>query len=130
MTRTFAVGDKAKLLDYSGRHGDIGRVDHISNGIVLLDLGDCIWPVDPSDLGPVATIAELAAQRDPLYAATKPEGEFQVALKYAEAGATAWSQRHGQLAIRHNRARDTHLLILTIRALRNQGEPYCTRGVR
>ena len=130
MTRTFAVGDKAKLLDYSGRHGDIGRVDHIGNGIVLLDLGDCIWPVDPSDLGPVATIAELAAQRDPLYAATRGGWEFDLATKSDASMYLAESRGYPFQATAYLATRDAALIGLVIRALRNQGQPYYTRGVR
>lgn len=54
----------------------------------------------------------MAAQRDPLYAATLPQGEFKQARyhdKYFEP-----------------EYRDAELLVLTVRALRNQGEPYYT----
>jgi hypothetical protein len=122
MMTTWTVGDKAKLFDYSGRHGDIGRVDHIGNDVILLDLGDCIWPVDPSDLKPVMTFEEMAARRDPLYAATKPVGDFYVAVVSED------TALHGR-----DRAIGTVLFLgalhdLTIRALRNQGQPYYHRG--
>lgn len=123
MTRTWAVNDKAKLFDYSGRHGDIGRVDYISNSVVLLDLGDCIWPVDPSDLKPVVTFAELAAERDPVYAATKPVGEFAASLEF-EDDVSYWRRIYGIRADVSEDRRDAHLGRLAIRARRNQGQPY------
>ena len=65
---------------------------------------------------------EMAAERDPLYAELKPEGDFwwakMAAWAMIEGGAKEWQKT--ELADQ----RDAHLLKLTIRALRNQGQPY------
>lgn len=66
------------------------------------------------------TIAEMAAQRDPLYAAMVPTGEFEAALWFEYAN-IATAHLSGTSNIN---ARDTHLLKLAVRALRNQRQPY------
>lgn len=72
---------------------------------------------------------DLAAQRDPLYAATLPVGEFDEARE--EERLAAHRQRRGDTAQawQHREYRNAALLRLTIRALRNQGEPYYTQEV-
>lgn len=70
------------------------------------------------------TIAEMAAQRDPLYVAMQPAGEFIEALE-SDKLMTACLLRGWITAASDAHAwRDTNLLKLTIRALRNQGQPY------
>ena len=51
---TWKAGDIAMLVDHSDRHGDIGVIWHVQdNAIILLDLGDCIWPVEADEINPV-----------------------------------------------------------------------------
>ncbi len=59
------------------------------------------------------TFEEVCAERDPLYAAMKPEGAFERAIKFDVSSGTRWD------AVTR-RQRDGWLLFLTIRALRNQ----------
>ena len=60
------------------------------------------------------TFEEMCAERDPLYAAMKPVGCFYWAVKIDATRRDDY--RDGDTAI--------ELLRLTIRALRNQGQPY------
>jgi hypothetical protein len=50
-------GDIVRIVDGSEAHGDIGIVHDVQrNGIVLVNLAECAWPVDASDcvaLGPL-----------------------------------------------------------------------------
>lgn len=65
---------------------------------------------------------ELVAQRDPLYAAMKPTGEFAGALEsLSDASQWWWTALESG---RFRRIADAAFLRLTIRALRNQGQPY------
>lgn len=68
---------------------------------------------------------EMAAQRDPLYAATKPRGEFLLAV-IADTGMARTARVGGLSGVVEfeRRQRDSWLLKLAVRALRNQGEPY------
>ena len=46
METKFKEGDNVIVQDYSEAHGDLGKIWKIqANGIVLIDLGECIWPV-------------------------------------------------------------------------------------
>ena len=65
------------------------------------------------------TFEEMAAQRDPLYAATKPQRNMMLAVTM-DKSAAMWLD----LASRCLDIRDATLLLLAIRALRNQGQPY------
>ena len=70
------------------------------------------------------TFEEMCKTRDPLYAALKPFGAFKDALRWdanAEAQKTWYAWEHAERA---EARRDKWLLWLTIRALRNQGQPY------
>ena len=68
------------------------------------------------------TFEEMAAQRDPLYAATKPQRNMMLAVTM-DRSAAMWPD----LASRCLDIRDATLLLLTIRALRNQGQLYYDR---
>ena len=67
------------------------------------------------------TFEEMAAQRDPLYAAMEPQGAFAVALKYQDKRLvhTASFLETVQKLLFFAAVNE-----LTIRALRNQGQPY------
>lgn len=71
------------------------------------------------------TIAEMAAERDPLYAAMQPQGAFDESLR-CERWANRYSSRaeDADLAEAELFARDAALLTLAVRALRNQRQPY------
>lgn len=47
-------GDKVKVVDYSAAHGMEGVVwDVTPHDIIIVELGDCLWPVTrPRDLVP------------------------------------------------------------------------------
>ena len=68
------------------------------------------------------TFEEMAAQRDPLYAAMKPQRNMMLAVAL-DRSAAMWPD----LASRCLDIRDATLLLLAIRALRNQGQPYYDR---
>ena len=68
------------------------------------------------------TFEQMAAQRDPLYAALKPVGDFRLALLNDKAQ-NDWYWTQGQKELLRFE-RDLKLFPLAIRALRNQGEPY------
>ena len=71
------------------------------------------------------TFDEMAAQRDPLYAATRSRTPFLQAIT-ADREAVECRQIGGLSGIVtiKERERDAWLFELTIRALRNQGQPY------
>ena len=62
------------------------------------------------------TFEEMCKARDPLYAAMPPLGDMWTALFY--------DRPIGRLDTRWKFQQDSALLALTIRALRNQGQPY------
>lgn len=68
------------------------------------------------------TFDEMAAQRDPLYAATKPVGAFRVAVEFEEMALESNDRTLGALLF------VGALYDIAIRALRNQGEPYYTEA--
>ena len=68
------------------------------------------------------TFEEMAAQRDPLYAAMKPQRNMMLAVAL-DRSAAMWPD----LASRCLDIRDATLLLLAIRALRNQGQLYYDR---
>jgi len=71
------------------------------------------------------TFEEMCKVRDPLYAAMQPVGEFKNAL-FTDALQKEWfwtEQQRRLLRLEVN----LELFPLTIRALRNQGEPYYDR---
>ena len=48
---SFKEGDKVRIVDGSEAHNDIGLVDWIqADGIILVDLGECIWPVTEQEI--------------------------------------------------------------------------------
>ena len=65
------------------------------------------------------TFEELCAERDPLYAALKPQKSFSLAVE-CDRLMGHWSH----IAVPLRDVRDSALLHLAIRALRNQGQPY------
>ena len=65
------------------------------------------------------TFEEMRKERDPLYAATKPQRNMMLAVTM-DKSAAMWPD----LASRCLDIRDATLLLLAIRALRNQGQPY------
>ena len=65
------------------------------------------------------TFEEMCKARDPLYAAMKPQRNMMLAVAL-DRSAAMWPD----LASRCLDIRDATLLLLTIRALRNQGQPY------
>ena len=67
------------------------------------------------------TFEEMCKVRDPLYAAMQPVDEFKEALYLDKV--SSMMLRPG----RWSRMRDAALLVLTIRALRNQGQLYYDR---
>ena len=71
------------------------------------------------------TFEEMCAERDPLYAAMQPMGYFAKAIDIDTDAAECMQIRGlaGVILIKWQE-RDRALLALTIRALRNQGEPY------
>ena len=71
------------------------------------------------------TIEEMCAQRDPLYAAMQPQGDFRLALLNDKAQ-NDWYWTQGQRELLRFE-RDIKLLPLAVRALRNQGQPYYDR---
>ena len=64
------------------------------------------------------TFEEMCKARDPEYAETMPQGDFSAAVRYDKA-ATDPNAPYGIRLVR-----DSALLWLTIRALRNQRQPY------
>lgn len=61
---------------------------------------------------------EMAAQRDPLYAAMKPQGDFAAAVRFDRESYYLESPFGLQAVC------DVALHNLAVRALRNQGQPY------
>jgi len=48
---SFKEGDKVRIVDGSEAHNDIGLVDWTqADGIILVDLGECIWPVTEREI--------------------------------------------------------------------------------
>lgn len=48
---SFKQGDKVRVVDGSEAHNDIGVVDWVqADGIILVDLGECIWPVTEREI--------------------------------------------------------------------------------
>ena len=68
------------------------------------------------------TFEEMCKARDPLYAATKPQRNMMLAVTM-DKSAAMWPD----LASRCLDIRDATLLLLAIRALRNQGQLYYDR---
>ena len=67
------------------------------------------------------TFEEMCAERDPLYAALNPIGNFAAAVEYDKlAKHTSDGSTSGPFGI----ARSAMLWRLAVRALRNQGQPY------
>ena len=55
MTHTFKVGDQVEIVDGSDAHGDVGRIWVIQdNGIIIVELEECVWPVDANEIIPVS----------------------------------------------------------------------------
>lgn len=51
MTHTFKVGDLVEIVDHSDAHGDVGRIWIIQdNGIIIVELEECVWPVDADQI--------------------------------------------------------------------------------
>ena len=71
------------------------------------------------------TFEEMAAQRDPLYAATRPDYPYFAAAVAADK-VQVECLRMGMydVARMKRKDRDAALLALAVRALRNQGQPY------
>ena len=65
------------------------------------------------------TFEEMCKVRDPLYAALKPQKSFSLAVE-CDRSMALWSH----IAVPLRDVRDSALLHLAIRALRNQGQPY------
>lgn len=65
------------------------------------------------------TFEEMCAERDPLYAAMQPQRNMMLAVTM-DRSAELWPD----LASRCLEMRDSTLLRLAVRALRNQGQPY------
>ena len=65
------------------------------------------------------TFEEMCKTRDPLYAALKPQRNMMLAVTM-DRSAELWPD----LASRCLEWRDSTLLLLAVRALRNQGQPY------
>ena len=65
------------------------------------------------------TFEEMAAERDPLYAAMQPQKSFSLAVE-CDRSMGLWPH----IAVPLRDVRDSALLHLAIRALRNQGQPY------
>lgn len=65
------------------------------------------------------TFEEMAAQRDPLYAALKPQKSFSLAVE-CDRSMAYWPH----IAVPLRDVRDSALLHLAVRALRNQGQPH------
>lgn len=71
------------------------------------------------------TIAEMAAKRDPLYAATRPDYPyFAAAIAADKAQAECLGMGMYDVARMKRKDRDAALLALAVKALRNQGQPY------
>ena len=70
------------------------------------------------------TFEEMCAERDPLYAAMQTQEPFTLA--YLADASMAKADKGGYLfqATAYLAARDAALLLLAVRALRNQGQPY------
>jgi hypothetical protein len=69
------------------------------------------------------TFEEMCAERDPVYAAMQPIGDFRLALMNDHTCQYDWYWIAGQRDLLRME-RDLRLFPLTIRALRNQGQPY------
>ena len=70
------------------------------------------------------TFEEMCAERDPLYAEMRTHEPFTLACLADKTMALADASGRLFQTTAYLAARDAALLLLTVRALRNQGQPY------